>query len=860
MPRDTLLDFFDDRIRSDRPFLVYEGGYRSHTWSYDEIRRAALGFADRLRASGLAPGDRVVLWGENRAEWIVAFWGCLLARAVAVPIDLRASPALVERVVRIVSAPIVVAGGDLRPPPLDGVAHWPLDELLGDAGAPPPASSPAPAPPGVPARPPAADRPRGDDLAEIIFTSGATAEPKGVRITHANVLANILPVEREVLKYSRYGRPFFPIRFLNLLPLSHMFGQAMATFIPPMLEGVTVFMRGYNPADIVRQIRTRRVSVLVCVPKILDVLRDYVVHVAPETAAPLSRPEHVARRWWRYRRVHRLFGYKFWSFVVGAAPLDPDVEAFWSRLGFVVIQGYGLTETAPIVTLNHPFRTRRGSVGKPIAGIEVAIADDGEILVRGGNVTSGYYNAPEATAAAFRDGWFHTGDVGALDADGRLTVHGRKKEMIVTPDGLNVFPDDVERAVLEVAGVRDAGVVAGGAAGREHVHAVLLLDAGTDAAAVVREANTRLEEHQRIRAFSAWPGPALPRTDGTRKLKRRELKRWVDGDDAGAADRGAAAGDGSVEEVLSRFAHGRAITGSTTLEELGLSSLERIELALALERRFDCMVDETALAPPATVEDLRALLAGEPAGPRREPARTAAVPEDATEAAEAFPTWSRHPAARAFRRPALAAFLLPLTRCFAWIRVEGLDRLARAPDPVLYAANHQSVMDGPVILAALPPDRRYRVATVAAREWFAPHFHPRRHSRGQRFATSLAYYLGVLCFNVAPLPQREAGARAAMRHLGTLLGQGSSVLIFPEGRRRETGRMDAFQPGVGMLAARMRTPVVPVRIDGVDRVLPVGARWARPGRVRVAFGDPVRAEGDDYAAIARRIEEAVRAL
>ena len=844
MPRDTLLDFFDDRIRSDRPFLVYDGGYRSYTWSYDRIRRAALGFAERLRAFGLAPGDRVVLWGENRAEWIVAFWGCLLARAVAVPIDLRASPALVERVVRIVSAPIVVAGGDLRPPPLDGVAIWALDELLGDTAA----------------LPPAADRPGRDDLAEIIFTSGATAEPKGVRITHANVLANILPVEREVRKYSRYGRPFFPLRFLNLLPLSHMFGQAMATFIPPMLEGVTVFMRGYNPADIVRQIRTRRVSVLVCVPKILDVLRDYVVHVAPETAAPPARPEHVARRWWRYRRVHRLFGYKFWSFVVGAAPLDPDVEAFWSRLGFLVIQGYGLTETAPIVTLNHPFRTRRGSVGKPIAGIEVAIAGDGEILVRGGNVTSGYYNAPEATAAAFRDGWFHTGDVGALDADGRLTVHGRKKEMIVTPDGLNVFPDDVERAILEAAGARDAGVVAGGAAGREHVHAVLLLAAGADADAVVREANARLEEHQRIRAFSVWPGPALPRTDGTRKLKRRELKRWVDGDDAAAADGGPAAGDGSVEEVLSRFAHGRALTGATTLEELGLGSLERIELALALERRFDCTVDETALAPAATVDDLRALLAGEPAAPRREPATATAVPAADREATEAFPNWSRHPAARAFRRLALAAFLLPLTRCFAWIRVEGLDRLARAPDPVLYAANHQSVMDGPVILAALPPERRYRVATVAAREWFAPHFHPQRHTRGQRFATSLAYYLGVLCFNVAPLPQRETGARAAMRHLGTLLGQDSSVLIFPEGVRRETGRIDTFQPGVGMLAARTRATVVPVRIDGVDRVLPVGARRAQPGRVRVAFGDPIHAEGDDYAALARRIEDAVRAL
>ena len=860
MRRDTLLDFFDDRIRSDRPFLVYDGGYRGYAWSYAEIRRAARNFAARLRGHGVAPGDRVVLWGENRAEWIVAFWGCLLARAVAVPVDLRASAELVGRVVRIVSAPLVVAGAGLRPPPLDGVATWALDDLLADgaAGFRPPAS-PAPGVPGGAAEPDAADRPGRDDLAEIIFTSGATAEPRGVRITHANVLANIVPVEREIRKYARYGRPFFPLRFLNLLPLSHMFGQAMATFVPPMLEGVTVFMRGHDPAGIVRQIRTRRVSVLVCVPKILDVLRDYVAHLVPEAAAPAEQPLHVARRWWRYRRVHRLFGWKFWSFVVGAAPLDPGLEAFWSRLGFLVVQGYGLTETAPIVTLNHPFRTRRGSVGKPIAGIEVAIADDGEILVRGGNVTGGYYDAPEATAAAFRDGWFHTGDVGALDAEGRLTVHGRKKEMIVTPDGQNVFPDDVERVVLACAGVRDAAVVAGGEPGREHVHAVLLPDPGADPAAAVRDANAKLEERQRIRAFSVWPGPALPRTDGTQKLKRRELKRWVDGEDRPAATAGVG-GDGEpVEEIVARFAHGRAVTGATTFEELGLGSLERIELALALERRFGCTIDETALAQLAAVDDLRTLLSGPPrgtAGSGAAPARADA----GSEAASAFPTWSRHPAARGFRRVALAAFLLPLTRIFAWIRVEGLERLARAQDPVLYAANHQSVMDGPVILAALPPERRYRVATVAAREWFAPHFHPRGQPRLRRLATSLAYYLGVLCFDVAPLPQREAGAREALRDIGTLLGQGSSVLIFPEGRRCETGRIDPFQPGVGMLAARMRAPVVPVRIDGVDRVLPVGARRARPGRVRVAFGAPLRVDGDDYAAIARRIEEAVRAL
>ena len=206
-----------------------------------------------------------------------------------------------------------------------------------------------------------------------------------------------------------------------------MFGQAMATFIPPILAGTVVFMRGYNPHDIVQQVRKRRVSVMVSVPKILDVLSDHVARL--DSRASTSRKggractvrsasRFTSRAWW-----------KFWCFVVGAAPLESSLEEFWSRL-FVVVQGYGLTETAPIVTLNHPFGTSKGSVGKPIAGVEMKIAPDGEILVRGDNVTTGYYGAADATAAAFEGGWFHTGDIGEVDAAGRLFIRGRKKEMI----------------------------------------------------------------------------------------------------------------------------------------------------------------------------------------------------------------------------------------------------------------------------------------------------------------------------------------------------------------------------------------------------------------------------------------------
>ncbi len=853
MRRDTLLDFFDDRIRSAADFVVHDDGYRAYRYTYDEVRRAALAFSRRLARANIGPGDRVVIWGENCPDWIAAMWGCLLARAVLVPVDFRASGELVSRVAAIVDARAVLVGEGLEAAPGgDRVERWPLRQLLAarrEDGAGGEADV-------------RRDRGAPDELAEIIFTSGATADPKGVRLTHRNILANVVPVENEVLRYRRYARPFAPLRFLNLLPLSHMFGQAMATFIPPLLAGITVFMRGYNPADIVRQIRQRRVSVVVCVPRILEVLRDHVLRLAPE-AAREHPPANVARRWWRYRRIHRLFGFKFWAFVVGAAPLDPELEAFWSRLGFLVVQGYGLTETAPIVTLNHPFRTRRGTVGRPIGGVDVKLGPDGEILVRGNNVTAGYYNAAGETAAAFDDGWFRTGDIGAWDAAGNLTVKGRKKEVIVTPEGLNVFPQDVEQVLGAVPGVRESGVVGISHEGREHVHAVLVLEAGAEPSAVLREANRRLEDHQQIRGRSIWPGEALPRTEGTRKLKRRELKRWVASGGRAGQPAAAAGSGGTAAAVVQRFAPDRAVTDATSLAELGLSSIERIELLMALEQAFDRTVDEAAFAAAATVGDLRALVAETtlPAAAAAGPAPGAAAAQPAPAAAAFdFPTWAASGPARLTRRINLALWLLPLTRVFAWLTVEGRHHLDAAPGPVVYAANHQSHLDAPVILAALPPRQRYRVATAAGKEFFAAHFRVGRHPLRRRLTNSLNYCLACLLFNVFPLPQREAGARDAIRYLGELLGAGTSVLIFPEGRRTDAGEIGPFQPGIGMLAARLQVPIVPVRLEGLDRVLHKSWRMAVPGRVRVAFGPPLEPAHGSYRELARRVEDAVKAI
>lgn len=806
MPRETLLDFFQDLAAEEGEFLVYDDGYRTWSRSYAEVARASRAFAERLRTQGIGKGDKVVFWLENCPEWIAALWGCLLEGVIAVPVDYRSSAEFQQRIASIVQARLTLTADNIA-----REVEWPAQSAEGASV-------------GV----------NAEDIAEIVFTSGATAEPKGVIITHRNLLSNLVPVEREIKKYRKWGGPFYPIRFLNLLPLSHLFGQSLATFIPPMLAGTVVFQRSYQPGEILRQIRTRRVSVLVSVPKILEVLRDHVTHEFPESSHAPPAGSRWWRNWWRYRRVHRSFGWKFWAFVVGAAALDPAVEEFWSRMGFLVIQGYGLTETAPIVTLNHPFHARKGTVGTPIGGVEVRIAEDGEVLVRGGNVSQGYFGQPPVEADAEGDGWLHTGDIGEKDAEGRLIIRGRKKEMIVLPDGRKVFPEDVEVVLRGIPGVRDCAVI-----GPDQVHAVLALEEGTDQEEVLRQANARLEEQQKIRAVSVWPsGGDLPRTPGTSKLKRAEIARRV----SQGLRPGPARSGGGVIGILQRYAPDRVITPETTLDQLGLSSLDRVQLLMELEQQLDSPLDEAAFTAARTVAELERPV------PRSEP-----------EPFE-FPSWNRSWAARMVRRAAQFVLLRPLTRYYARITVTGLEHLRDLEPPVIFAPNHQSFMDVPAIFCALPSKWRERVAPAMAKEWFEAHFHPRGHSLLTRFGTSLAYFVSSLFFNAFPLPQREMGARRTLRYMGELTSQGWCVLIFPEGDRTHAGELHPFRPGVAMLASHVRVPVVPVRIEGLERVLHRDARWPSHGRVKVTFGAPLILHGDDYTAEAKRLEEVVRCL
>ncbi|MBI3758986.1 MAG: AMP-binding protein, partial [Deltaproteobacteria bacterium] len=463
----------------DREALRFYNGFRTWKLTYRQLYGQVGAFCGHLDRAGLQKGDRVILWGENRLEWVSAFWACVARGVHIVPVDYRSSPGLVARIHGEVHARLIVTGDAVDYQGL-GIPQFSFSQFAGME---------------IPERfEVSAISP--DDIVEIVYTSGTTGEPMGVVHRHKNMCANLTPIQREMRKHERLARPFQPVRILDMLPLSHLFGQSMGIFIPPFLGGAAVFMLEMHAGAIFDTIRRERVSVLVSVPKLLANLRHEVERKFQPRDVParLKGIPGIFERWWRYRKVHAALGYKFWALVVGGAEVNVAAEAFWLRLGFLVIQGYGLTETSPVVALNHPFNARAGSIGKPLPGQEVKIAADGEILVRGASVIDEYLGARAGQHGLLDDGWLHTGDIGELDADGRLYYKGRKKEMIVTSEGLNVYPQDVERVLNAVAEVKDSAVVASRRGGEEQVHAALILrDMSADPAVVVAEANRRLE-------------------------------------------------------------------------------------------------------------------------------------------------------------------------------------------------------------------------------------------------------------------------------------------------------------------------------------------------------------------------------
>ena len=799
----TLLDLLAEIHRlGNREALRFYSGFRTWRLTYEDLYRQIGSFAAHLDRTGLKKGDRVILWAENRPEWVAAFWGCVARGVQVVPVDYRSSAALVHRIQQEVTARLIVTGDAVQWESSD-IARLSTTEFADLAGN----------------ESFAASEISPDDVVEIVYTSGTTGDPMGVVHRHKNICANLTPIQDEMRKYEKWARPFQPVRILDLLPLSHLFGQSLGIFIPPLLGGGAVFMLELHAGGILETIRREHVSVLVSVPKLLINLQHEVERRfhPKDVPAKLKGVPGILERWWRYRSVHTGLGFKFWALIVGGAEVNPDVEAFWTRLGFLVIQGYGLTETSPVVALNHPFNARSGSIGKPLHGQEVRIGPEGEILVRGQSVIREYLGARAAGQGRVdQEGWLHTGDIGEIDADGRLYYKGRKKEMIVTSEGLNVYPQDVERVLNAIAGVKDSTVVAARRNGEEQVHAALILrEPSADAADIIAQANRQLESHQKIQSWSVWPDEDFPRTPSTMKVKRGEVaQRIAKGSKAGRDDR--------AEGILARLKGSDSNRGN----ELAISSLERVELLSELENQYGVEIDERRFAEISSVDELKALVreAGEGA-PQRERAL--------------LPRWARTFPARALRFLFFQLLMIPLFRGLLTLQVDGLENLQNLKPPVLFASNHQSDLDTPAILTALPPAWRYRLAPAMSQDYFRAWLEPGGASLKERTSMMFQYVLATSLFNAYPLPQRMAGVRRALKYTGELIDEGYCPLVFPEGKRTPDGSLQSFQTGVGLIATRLRVPVVPIYITGLFEIYPANATWPKRGPVRVRIGAPL---------------------
>ena len=841
---ESLAEFFLENFRKHRHECAYRQhrGYRTESFGYGRILEIVFSFARKLEARGIAKGDRVMLWEENCAEWVAVFFGCALSGVIVVPMDDEAAPDFALRVAQQAGVKLLVTSRRhvqecaAEGCPFPTLVLEDLAQVL---------DSPAPAPP---------DLSLGhDDLLQIVFTSGTTAEPKGVVITHGNVLANIAPLEHEMQGYLKYEWLVHPLRFLNLLPLSHVFGQFLGMFLPPLLGGTVIFQNELKPSEVVSTIRRERVSVLVSVPRVLQSLKQKIERDLEDRGEieafrrdfAAAKKQHFLRRWWTFRAIRRQVGWKCWAFISGGAALDAEVEEFWGRLGYAVIQGYGLTETTSLVSVNHPFRLGKGSIGKVLAGREVKLAEDGEILVRGGGVASGYWDGGRALSVSDEQGWYRTGDIGALDGNGNLYFKGRKKEVMVTPGGMNVYPDDLEAALRRQPEVKDCVVVGIEQGGNAEPCAVVILRGEADAKEVVARANESLGEFQRMRMWIEWPQEDFPRTN-TQKPKRNLIRdvaqgRILQGREAGRES-------GPLAELIARVS-GHSVGGlreDVSLDsDLGLSSLDRVELLSALEDRYQVDLSETRFSSVRTVGDLERILRG----------------ETAPGAEYHYPTWAlRWPVTWA---RSLAHYLLmrPAIVLLGWPRIEGRGHLRGVEGPLLVVSNHVSDVDAGFILTALPGRLRHRLAVATGGEALeALRTPPAGRGFFLRIYDRVQWVLGVSLLNLFPLP-REAGFRRSFAYAGEAVDRGYSVLVFPEGQHTKDGKMLPFRAGIGLLAANLGIPVLPMRIDGLFERKAAGKKFARPWTIHVRMGEPMRflpgTAPEDFAA---ELQKAVERL
>ena len=843
------------------------GGYREVTAA--QARDRALRLAAYLKSQGVGAGDRVLLVSENGPEWGLAALAVLNLRAVLVPVAAIGSNLEIENTFRSARPKFCVYSLEIA-----SARH--LAELVRAEGVPAIAwrlQSEEPLAEWTRVQEPLSmdTEAREGDVAVLIYTSGTTGTPKGVPISHGNILANARAV-KQVIEVSDRDH------CVSVLPLSHML-EFTGGFVLPMLVGAGItYIKGLKPEDLLRALRDTRATVLIAVPLLFEVIARNLQGKLDGLPTPFRALFDAFARWTTshpplgrllFFPVHRALGGQIRFFVAGGSKLQAHTFEFFRGLGITLLQGYGLTETSPVLTLTTHATAGPDNVGRALPGLDLGIFRDdgtrlgpgqeGEIWAKGPSVFAGYLD-PDHDRGAFQDGYFRTGDLGTLDSQGLLRITGRKKDIIVTAAGKNVYPEEIEGLVLgshlflEAAalGMKDAS-------GHEKIVLVLVPDRAKFPGKSVDEVRTLAAERAtaitRELADYKWPQrievlfTELPKTS-TRKVKKHELRKMLEQKATPGA--GAAKGEalnladpleGTIARGIAEITRAdpdRIRLADSLAKDLGLDSLTFVELVGQVESKFSTRIEGVDFAAIVTVADLVGALQFAAASKKRFRLFGRVFFADFAPRANQSLLW------RVPRRLANLLFRRRLRNRHA-LAVQGLENLAGG-GPFVFTPNHSSHFDLLSIAGSIPPALVHRTFAVAAKDYF--------------FNKTLKAIAARAFVNAIPF-DRKGRVNESMRHCREVLDTGDSLVIFPEGTRSPTGELQAFKAGVGqLLAGHPAARAVPVYIDGAYRIMPKGSKGPGEGTLRVVFGRPVSfrdlpADPEGYRQVAERLRAEV---
>ena len=807
----TLQDIFLTFKNRDKVCFVYRTDVRRYHITYRDFYLSAVRLATYLKRQGVKKEDRVAVWAPNSPLWAQVFWACVYIGAVVVPIDFISGRQRADVILKS-ARPKVLFQSRFKPDrfrrddillenlSVQLVEIENIEELLSDADE------------------GAVEKVADTDLVELVYTSGTTGNPKGVQLTHKNLIANIDQIKKHIYLDENYN-------FLSVLPLSHMFEQMGGFLVPLSVGAKIVYLQTLKPSALMSAFAQEDIYAVMIVPRLLQALgRSIKLKFSKPVLQnvfyflrSISRKSPFDKRKKLFFFVHKKFGRNFKFFVSGGAALDEGTAHLWQDLGFKIIEGYGLSETSPVLTANPEDKPKIKSAGVPLEGVDIKIAGDGEILVKGDNVFTGYWENEQASRDAFTDdGYFKTGDIGEFDSDGYLYIKGRKKEVIVLPSGVNVYPDDIEEVLVRQQGVKECCVVGIDRGDGEEVCAVIVLEKGLkeeDAEKIIQETNKYLDTSSQITSFYIYPEAELPKTP-TLKVRKFIVKQKITQKQSDASH----AGD-RLYEIIARVAGTSPdkISEDTCLyRDLHLSSIERLELINILEQEYRMDINEEDIDQTTTVGRLREIVEL-----RRK-----------LSSGIRFRFWTNSRVVKILRKYLGDKFHSFILSLFIDLHVKGLDKIKNLPQPVIFISNHLSYFDQPVILKSMPVDIRLNTATAAREEFFFP----QTKNIIVKILTRFAYEYATVWGNVFMLPQVR-GFRKSLQYMGKLADEGINILIFPEGERSRTGELLSFMPGLGLMVKELKIPVVPIRIRGLEKVFPRGAKWPKKGEVEVVYGD-----------------------